>query len=148
MSGDSWATPQWLFDYCNVKYGPFDIDVAASQDNHKCEKFYTEKDNGLDINNSWSCKFWCNPPYSDPLPWVKRAAYQNGVMLLPADTSTVWFSFVFQDANEIVFINHRIKFEGATGSPKFGSILAVYDRDNKIRGVTKCSLVDLRRYIR
>lgn len=45
-SSDSWATPQWLFDELNTKYH-FTLDAAASDENHKCDRYYTVKEDGL-----------------------------------------------------------------------------------------------------
>lgn len=72
----------------------FTIDVAASADNAKLERFYTADDDGL--AQDWSGeRVWCNPPYSDIEPWVEKA---NGggaelvVMLLPANrTEQGWW---------------------------------------------------------
>jgi hypothetical protein len=30
-----WPTPQWLVDQLGAGFGPFDLDPAASHDNHK-----------------------------------------------------------------------------------------------------------------
>ena len=36
---DEWETPQWLFDELNKEFG-FEIDVAASDENHKCDIYF------------------------------------------------------------------------------------------------------------
>ncbi len=41
-----WATPQDLFDRLNEKYH-FNLDPASTDENAKCKKHFTEKDNGL-----------------------------------------------------------------------------------------------------
>lgn len=43
---DYWETPQWLFDSLNEKYH-FTLDSAASDENHKCSKYFTKEDDGL-----------------------------------------------------------------------------------------------------
>ena len=45
-----WATPQKLFDDLNAEFH-FTVDVAADDTNHKCERYYTIKDDGL--SHSW-----------------------------------------------------------------------------------------------
>ena len=56
-----WETPQCLFDKLDHEFH-FTIDVASSKDNHKCDRYYTECENGL--NQNWSNEVvWCNPPY-------------------------------------------------------------------------------------
>ncbi len=46
---DEWATPQKFFDELDNEFD-FDLDVAADENNHKCEKYYTMKDDGLTQN--------------------------------------------------------------------------------------------------
>lgn len=40
---DEYATPNWLYDKLNSIYD-FTLDPAATVENHKCDKFYTIKD--------------------------------------------------------------------------------------------------------
>lgn len=48
---DDWETPQSFFDQLNSKYH-FSIDLAASDSNHKCARYFTEKDDAL--QQDWS----------------------------------------------------------------------------------------------
>jgi hypothetical protein len=41
-----WGTPQDFFDELNEEFG-FTLDVAASADNAKCARHFTEADDGL-----------------------------------------------------------------------------------------------------
>ena len=43
---DEWATPQEFFDELNKEFH-FTLDPAANEENHKCETFFTKKQNGL-----------------------------------------------------------------------------------------------------
>jgi len=43
---DEWSTPDDLFDQLNQEFR-FTLDAAASEENHKCSKYYSKKDNGL-----------------------------------------------------------------------------------------------------
>lgn len=47
---DDWATPQALFDELDAVYH-FTLDPCASDENHKCEKYFTREDDGL--AHSW-----------------------------------------------------------------------------------------------
>jgi site-specific DNA-methyltransferase (adenine-specific) len=135
MSGDQWATPQWLFDYYNKKH-QFNLDAAATKENTKCLNFFTKEDNSL--NQTWENQIvWCNPPYSrvgGPLTaWVAKAVKDTRmpyrsliVMLIPADTSTKYFKMCWEYANKIDFW-HRIKFVGAPCSAKFGSMVVTFE---------------------
>lgn len=43
---DEWATPQGFFDGLDEEFH-FTLDSAASEENHKCEAFFTKEQNGL-----------------------------------------------------------------------------------------------------
>ena len=51
---DDWATPQEFFDELNREFH-FDLDPAADENNHKCDKYFTVKENGL--LQSWGGDF-------------------------------------------------------------------------------------------
>lgn len=96
---DDMATPPELFDPLNERFD-FTIDVAASERNAKCERFYTPADDGL--YRRWTGeRVWCNPPYSSIGPWVVKATLEANlvaegakliVMLLPANrTEQRWW---------------------------------------------------------
>jgi phage N-6-adenine-methyltransferase len=106
MANDLWRTPKEVFKYFNDRYD-FECDVAASDDNHLCDSYYTKKDDALTVD--WGNCYaelcdgdyvWCNPPYSNPLPWVHKIikeSQENGigtVMLLNCDLSVEWSSLL------------------------------------------------------
>lgn len=43
---DDWATPQALFDALDRTFR-FTLDVCASEENHKCAKYFTKEQDGL-----------------------------------------------------------------------------------------------------
>ena len=43
---NEWATPQSFFDELNKEFH-FDLDPCATDENHKCERYYTKADDGL-----------------------------------------------------------------------------------------------------
>lgn len=47
---DEWATPQDIFDKLDQEFH-FTLDPCATDENHKCDNYYTAADNGL--NFSW-----------------------------------------------------------------------------------------------
>ena len=47
---DEWETPQDLFDKLNSVFH-FTLDVCASDENHKCAKYFTREQDGL--KQSW-----------------------------------------------------------------------------------------------
>lgn len=46
---DNWATPQELFDVLDAEFH-FDLDPCADETNHKCEKYFTKEQDGLQQN--------------------------------------------------------------------------------------------------
>ena len=46
---DEWATPQSFFDELDKEFH-FDLDAAASEENHKCSRYFTMQDDGLTQN--------------------------------------------------------------------------------------------------
>lgn len=99
MANDNWETPQEVMDFLKGQFFFVPtIDACASRKNRKCEKFFSEKKSFLDVDAKKITgeKIWCNPPYSKPLPFVKKCIElsQNNnevFMLLNMDTSTAWF---------------------------------------------------------
>lgn len=134
---DEYGTPQALFDLLDREFD-FELDVAASHKNHKVEWYYTQemdalqKDWRIDVNNPARC--FCNPPYSKPnIPrFVEKAIEESKkgslvVMILPDDTGTIWYQDLVQPfAMEVRKLRGRLRFEGATQSAKFATIVAIF----------------------
>lgn len=106
---DLWATPREVVEYMESRFGKYDLDAAASDENKVCDKFYSKETNCL--KRWWGSKkhVWLNPPYSNPDPFVLKAIEQmehdNQIdILLPADNSTAWFSDAQKNAAEIIWI--------------------------------------------
>lgn len=129
---EKWATPQDLFDELNEEFG-FTLDAAASDDNAKCERYYTKETNGL--AQSWRGEtVFFNPPYGRKIgDWVEKAhnEYLNGectvVMLLPARTDTKWFHEHILGNAEIRFVRGRLKFGDAKNSAPFPSMVVIWE---------------------
>ena len=111
---DNWETPQDFFDRYDRVYH-FNLDAASSDENAKCEKHFTIKDDGLKQN--WAGHtVWLNPPYGRQIgKWVQKA-YEESlkpdttvVCLLPARTDTKWFHD-YCTKGEITFVRGRLKF--------------------------------------
>lgn len=111
---DTWETPDDVFAPLHAEFG-FDLDAAASDDNAKCERYFTPADDAL--AQDWTGTVWCNPPYGRQIGrWVEKGyveaqAGATVVMLIPARTDTAyWHDFVMK-ANEVRFRRGRIYFE-------------------------------------
>lgn len=129
-ASDNHATPQEFFDSLNEEFH-FDLDVCASDDNHKVANYYTIEDDAL--NQDWTQwkSIWMNPPYGKTIEtWCARAAAsQNVVALLPARTDTKWWHTYVSNVAETRFIKGRLKFGGAKNVAPFPSVVVIWRPD-------------------
>lgn len=131
---DQWSTPQDFFDKLNQEFC-FSLDPCADETNHKCEKYFTEQDNGL-IQDWTNETVFCNPPYGrETQHWVKKCfseVYFGGcpcaVMLIPARTDTQWFHKYIYKKAEIRFIKGRLKFGNSNNYAPFPSMVVVFKK--------------------
>lgn len=112
---NSWATPQYLFYWLNYDWD-FEIDLCADRYNYKCDRWIGIEDDSLteDWHKLASIGF-CNPPYSNIKPWVKKAVIEarqgfTTIMLIPTPNGESYYKDIFNNANSITFINGRIAF--------------------------------------
>ncbi len=148
---DLWATPWWAVCFAeNYFLGgkEFELDAAANEFNRKCGRFISKEQDALSVG--WASKgtlIWCNPPYSNPLPFVKKAVQEamkgaKVVMLLNVDNSTKWFDECVQHASKIVFVTQgRIPFlHSQTGEETKGAkrpqMFVFFDKTQKDELVT------------
>lgn len=128
---DLWRTPPALFAALDAEFC-FQLDAAAAPHNALCRNFITAEQNTLET--PWADYLsipgyvWLNPPYSDIMPFIKKAAAESAnqigtVMLVPADTSVGWFREAIQTASEVRFITAgRLAFiNPLTGKPVSGN---------------------------
>ena len=66
-----WETPDDLFKALDSEFH-FTLDPCSTDENAKCEKHYTVREDGL--KQDWTGEtVFCNPPYGKPLrDWVKK----------------------------------------------------------------------------
>jgi phage N-6-adenine-methyltransferase len=141
---DDRATTPADFAEFDRQLGPFTLDVAASHANAKCARYFTREQNGLAL--PWAgATVWCNPPYSDIAPWVRKAWAEfdttHGIaMLLPANrTEQTWWQELierYRDSEntemKVVFLPGRMRFlkQGETTTvgtrPPFGCCLVTW----------------------
>jgi phage N-6-adenine-methyltransferase len=150
---DDWATPQDLFDRLSAEFGPFAVDVCASEENAKCLNFISKDAVVIQEAGSAGCspglyagdglsatwhlfrRCWMNPPYGCHNggigAWVKKAyeESQKGCLvccLLPARTDTKWFHDYCLPHGHIRFLRGRVKFGGAKHGAPFPSMVVVF----------------------
>ena len=128
---DEWETPIDVFNRLNEEFD-FDLDPCADENNHKCDRYFTQKQNGL-IQNWGGSKVFCNPPYGKEISaWVRKCSDESKkentvvVMLIPARTDTKWFhDYIYQKA-EVRFLKGRLKFGGSKNNAPFPSMVVVF----------------------
>ena len=111
---DSNGTIDGIFNQLNREFN-FTLDAAASDDNAKCEKYYTIDDDALE--KDWSNEVvFCAPP-NDKVNkgnFIKKAWDESRkgavvVLFLPVDTSTKLFLYEILKG-QVRFIHGRLKF--------------------------------------
>lgn len=136
---EEWETPPAFFEAINAEYN-FTLDPACTEENHKCPKFYTKKEDGL--QQDWGGeRVYINPPYGRQIvKWIEKAEAEAKkpdtlcVLLLPARTDTAWFHDHIAKNAKIYFIRGRLRFNGSNSNAPFPSMLAVYD--NRVSRLT------------
>lgn len=150
ISRQNWRTPKSLFYRLSHDFGPFDLDAAADDENHLCERYYTEQTDGL--ASPWFGKVFINPPFKNVLPWhqkaIEHATQQTKssfvcgascVILSPSSISSKWFhecalkyGLILLPTKRIGFVNPEKK--DLKSSPDRDTIIVVYG--SGFRGVS------------
>lgn len=129
-----WPTPDYLFKDIVQEFGPFDLDPAATPENAKAPRFFTQEQNGLKQDWTPHKRIFINPPYGAGLgEWVAKAAAAAGagsmvVMLLPARTDVKWFhDYVYgKPGVEVRFIKGRVRYGAGAAPAPFGSMVVIF----------------------
>lgn len=140
-ASDEWETPQCIYDLLHAEFD-FDVDLAATAENTKCQSFYDKASNSLE--QDWVGTFhrgWINPPYSRNkcAHFIHKAARQRirgftTVMLLPSRTDTKAFHAHIYDVSnwkpregvEIRFLPGRLKFSNSKTAAPFPSMIVIF----------------------
>ena len=142
---DNYETPQKIFnEICDTFRIYPKLDVCATEQNSKCDQYFSKSDNSFLQN--WSQDFFMNCPYSNCKKWVKYAYLQhikhnvNGLALLNVSTGAAyWHDFIFKKAS-IRFYQSRIKFELngiAQNNPRYDSAFICWSKRKEKRGKRK-----------
>lgn len=98
-AGDERGTPKDFFDKLNAEFH-FDLDAAASSQNHKCDVWFGEGGIAHDaLGEDWGGEgitVFLNPPYSVAGAFVAKAREEADkgarvVLLLPVRSDTKWW---------------------------------------------------------
>lgn len=124
---DDWYTPKYIFDALGCR---FDLDPAGAQCGGHVPADVIQFGGG-GLEREWSGFVWLNPPFGGRNgiePWLdKFFAHGNGIALTPDRTSAPWFQRAAKQANALLFISPKVKFERPDGtlgrSPGCGTVL-------------------------
>jgi DNA N-6-adenine-methyltransferase (Dam) len=117
-----WYTPPEIFESLGIT---FDVDPCAPPGGLPwvpAARFYSQADDGL--RQPWAGRVWLNPPYGAGIElWMEKlAAHGNGIALVHARTSTVWWRTAMSTATAVCFVAGGVRFMSDTrGSRPAGS---------------------------
>lgn len=132
-NGRHWETPPEVFAPLHREF-EFTLDPCATMKTAKCERYFTERDNGL--AQDWGTeRVFMNPPYGREIyAWTCKAreASEYGALvvgLLPASCDLAWWHDDVVDHAEIRYIRGRVRF--LTGGPYrasgfFASVIVIW----------------------
>lgn len=145
---DQWGTPPEIVD----ALGKFDLDPCAMPKPGRqfarinfaaphLDGFVVGWDSQAmrQANFYQKVRVWCNPPFNryERPKWMKKMSeHGNGIMLIPAATETAaFFSYVWQKADAVCFLNGRPHFHypnGKRASFNCGTaiVLVAYGKEN------------------
>lgn len=128
-----WTTPAGLYKELDAEFH-FTLDAASTDENAKCKKHFTVREDGL--KQPWKNEVvFCNPPYNQIKAWAKKCLqeFTHGgatiVFLVPARTDTAWFHDYVYPFCKIRFIRGRLRFGQATENAPFPSMICIYKQD-------------------
>lgn len=132
---DDWETPSWIIDLlkqeCKINF-----DLCASDENHKCELYFSEGNSCL--TNAWPMQYtyFMNPPFSKAKIFFEKVAEEakNGKKIVciykAANLETkLWQDVILPNA-QVLFLKKRVNYV-TDGKPSkgvtFGSALIFFN---------------------
>jgi hypothetical protein len=128
LSSDNYRTDTWILSMFEGWFDPCPLDPEWEVD-------------GLRMR--WPHRTFVNPPYSNPLPWVKKAILVNEeyehtiALLLKHDSSTEWYRLLHEARAKFLLVHGRLKHQTGTGAA-FPSVIVILEGNHN---------ADLRRQI-
>lgn len=119
VDSDAWCTDGELARML----GHFSTDVASNPRSLIQADQHLMLESGDDgLLALWGWSVYCNPPYSDPLPWAIRLAAHAGpwVALVKSDPTTRWYATLKHASTADAPFRHRLKF-GRPDKPPLGA---------------------------
>jgi phage N-6-adenine-methyltransferase len=119
---DCAQTPWWFikslesFTFLNI-----DLDVCCATDTAKANEFYSIDNGSNGLLKDWKGVSYCNPPYSDITPWIKKS-YSEAIcgaitlMLIPDKAEVGYTRLARQHADTVIHMPFRLNFLRPDGS--------------------------------
>ena len=130
-TSDDYYTPPSVFEALNVQ---FDLDVAGPPGGVPwipAIKTLTVVDDGL--VTPWVGKVWCNPPFSNIPPWIKKMREHGNGIALVGISKSAWCTEAWKSADAVLLLPANLKFIRASGNSESiltTSVLLGYGADN------------------
>lgn len=130
---DDNETPPEIFNQLHSEFG-FTLDAAATEDNAKCDKFFTKENDALTQDWSGNVVFLSPPSKKDKRQFIVKAYNESlkgttVVLLLAAATDTRYFKR-YLSKGEVRFIRGRITFYRfgfkLTAPVPYGSVVCIF----------------------
>jgi phage N-6-adenine-methyltransferase len=137
---DEHYTPKEVIDAVLACFGSIDLDPCSNEPtdgspNVPAGWHFIQEDDGL--NRNWvALTLYMNPPYSDVKRWINKLTeeYESGhvqqaIALVKADPSTRWFQQIWESAEVVCFVDHRLRFHGTvknSSAATFASAIAYF----------------------
>jgi phage N-6-adenine-methyltransferase len=123
---DCAQTPWWFIesieDYTNLR---IELDVCCAANTAKSCTYFSLDDGEDALNLPWGDVNWCNPPYSNPTPWVLKSADESErglttMMLIPDKAEVGYTRLARQYADTVIHMPFRLNFLRPDGSEFLG----------------------------
>jgi phage N-6-adenine-methyltransferase len=143
---NEWETPQEFFNKLNQEFN-FTLDPCSNR-NHKCDKYFTIKEDGL--RQDWSKDIvFMNPPYGGHTgDWIRKAYEESKrgaivvCLIVSSSDRSYWHEYIFPYANQIRFIRGRLRFGVAKSTAPFASAIVIFGKRFKERIVYDKRLIE------
>lgn len=139
-------TPPWFIEsLCNLLgITCFDLDVCANEATAKAIYYYSLQERNQNcLSLPWKNWNYCNPPFSDALPFLERSVSMAKLKgsstagLIPNKPETKYTRYAKQHADTIIEMPFRLKFlrpdgsmfvdsKGKEQSPQFSCLVAIF----------------------
>lgn len=157
---DCAQTPIWFIESVEKLYGKkFDLDACSLPTTRKCQDYYSLENGEDGLLLPWQPLTWCNPPFSDILPWLEKAFLEtldgnHSFVIFPDNPETKYSRYAWDNADTIIRMPFRLQFlrpngesfrdrKGKVQSPQFPCVLANFTPIGQYKS-TQCFYHDFR----